>query len=258
MSDLTGIRLKLRRAREHRKAVNDHVRGFLKTPAYAVQDEIDPQTGQQHWRVKGNPRTPDSQIALLAGDCLYDFRCVLDHLAWQLGDMSGMKRPDRTLFPLFDDGADFIRHGFWRIEELCPEMVAAIARAQPCYGWNRYFNASLAALEVLVNIDKHRHLNVLAASLAGHGYSPGSPIGGGPSFVHEGPVYDGTIIATFPPEEVKVQFSIWGAVAFESIDPLDAGGDVERTLLGIDSAVWHVLEDFRREFFPTEEAFIKW
>ena len=226
MPDLSSVRLKLERAREHQKAVNDDVRRSLETPPYSVRPEIDSESGEQRWRVHGEPRIPDDNIALLAGDCLYDFRCALDHLVWQLGDMSGMQRPDRTMFPLFDDPDRFLRIGFPRIRELKSEMLARITMSQPCYGWNRYFNTALCTLESLGNIDKHRHLNVLAASLGGALWAPSSPISGGRSFVDGGPVCDGTVIAIFPSDEVKVEFRILFTVAFGESQPMVGGGDV--------------------------------
>ena len=57
---------------------------------------------------------------------------------------------------------------------------------------------------------------------------------------------------------MKVEFGVWNAVAFESERPLPNGGLVEMLLLGIDSAVWHILEGFRTEFFPGEPPFLKW
>ncbi len=258
MSDLGSVRLKLARARKHQQAVNHHVRRFLETPPYTVRDEIDPKTGEQHWCVNGEPRVPDDSISVLAGDCLYDFRCTLDHLAYQLGVLSGMKRPDRIMFPLFDSADNFLINGFWRVNELRPEIIARIVMSQPCYGWNSHFNLALCALESLSNIDKHRHLNVLAASLGGMMWHPGSPVNGGRGFIYEGPVENGTVVASFPPEEVKVQFSVIYSIAFGESRPMPGGGDVSRVLLSIDSAVWHVLEDFRTRFFPGEPPFIKW
>lgn len=257
MPDLDGVRLKLARAREHRERVDRLIGDFRKTPSYAVRSEIDSHTGQQRWLADGIVAVPDPQIAIIAGDCLYDFRCTLDHIAWQLGKRSEAKRLDQVMFPLHESADRFLEQGFRRIRELKPEMIAAIVRAQPCYGWNRYFNASLCALEYLTSIDKHRHLNIVAASAGGGLWDPPSA---GPEghVVYEGPVEHGTVLAVIPPDEVKVNFFPVRDVAFADMRERGGRSSVERLLLGIDSAVWHVLEDIRVECLPGEEPFPHW
>lgn len=257
MGDLDGVRLKLARAREHREHVDRLIRDFRNTPSYGVRPEIDPNTGEQRWLADGIVAVPDPGIAIIAGDSLYDFRCTLDHVAWLLGERSEAKRLDQIMFPLHESAERFLEQGFRRIRELKPEMIAAIVMTQPCYGWNRYFNASLCALEYLTSIDKHRHLNIVAAAAAGGLWEPPSA---GPEghIVYEGPVEHGTVLAVIPPDEVKVNFFPVRDVAFADMREHGGRSSVGRLMLGIDSAVWRVLEEFRTRFFPGEPPFPHW
>jgi len=248
MSNLESVNLKLGRAREHRKAIDKELGDLRKHQAYPVLPEIDPETREQIWRMDGEPPPPPDRIAVLIGDCLYNFRCALDHLAWELST----KPDNRTMFPIFHDPGSF-SNSFWRLHHMSTDVLAMLVATQPCYGRNPHRNRMLSALESLTNVDKHRHLHVIAAGTLGAFWAPGSPIHG-EVFIYEGPIHDQTILARFPPNDVKVQFVPAVSVAFAE-GALPDGGEVLQALMGIDDVTCLVVDSFRQQFFPSAEPF---
>lgn len=201
--------------------------------------EIDPDTGEQVWSIDGKPPDAPDDLTLLLGECLYNFRSALDHLAWQLD-----KNPGRhTMFPLARCFSE------WRVNRLRgmpDEAIAMIANLQPCYGSNAYAMAMLWGLETFMNIDKHRHLNVVAAGF-------GDGIWGAiPSFIHVGAIEDGTVILRFPPGQMQMQLLYPPAVAFSDSGEMPTVASVNAALVGIDTVLCYIVQDFRNKFFPGE------
>lgn len=252
MHELASVNLKLARAREHRYSIDAAIGDFRKSQLYPVRAEIDPDSREQVWRMDGEPQPPPERIAVLIGDCLYDFRCALDHLAWELVKVSGGKPDNRVMFPIFTDAGKFSQ-GFRRIDQMSTDILALIVLTQPCYGWNPHRNRMLAALECLVNIDKHRHLHVISAATDGAFWNPGSPVADTVR-IFEGPVHDGTELGRFPPDDVKLQFFPAIGVAFAE-DALPSNGSVLQILMGIDDVTCLVVDSFRQRFFPSAESF---
>jgi hypothetical protein len=109
----------------------------------------------------------DPEWALAAGAIMFNARCALDHLAFELSvrRFRGNVPADiesRTMFPIFDDKDKFSDR---RIEHLAKRERRAITHLQP-YNTRRdkwqFVRMDLSYLDALHNIDKHRKLHVIA------------------------------------------------------------------------------------------------
>jgi len=107
--------LKLDRAYEHSKALEDEATGWIKAKPYGIVDEPDPETTpdwvsarhhHRRFRVTRVDPVPD-RFSILIGDCVHNLRSALDHLALAL---ARRHTPSMTAdeirgseFPIFGD-----------------------------------------------------------------------------------------------------------------------------------------------------------
>ena len=162
ISGLTSAKLKLARAKKHLRTIKRAIKKYV--------------TGQPHQistKAKGIkklniPRKPPQEIAILAGEMIYQMRSALDHLAFEL-----VKRnPDvDNLDPGWHEHCQFplrTRHPKNRndfshsLPGISPSAASAIEGMQPYRSSAiNNMNGCLRALVLLSNIDKHRRLNLL-------------------------------------------------------------------------------------------------
>jgi len=165
VADLTGIQLKLDRAKEHLKTLKDVIDGF---------DEDHPEASRFHIRRHGKwhiiesqplPETPP-MCAVIAGDFIYNLRSALDQLVWQLILREGKEPQRRSQFPIYDSEDQWLDEVRYRLPErnrpLCGLTVggdawALIEEAQPYRSSNVMTNL-FAIIRRLSNLDKHRML----------------------------------------------------------------------------------------------------
>lgn len=83
MASLNSPKSKLNRAREQRDALNRDISALCDFSSYIIAKDIDNATGNQVYSFKSVPPMPDD-IGLRIGEMLYNYRCSLDHLIWQL------------------------------------------------------------------------------------------------------------------------------------------------------------------------------
>ena len=121
----------------------------------------------------------DPEWILVIGDVLFDLRCALDHLVYQLhrhelGDPLPEKAEKSSAFPICDSRKDWTGHKR-RIAQLADSDKTRIEWFQPFQRqlgddehhpvtWTRYW---LGKLNSLHNLDKHRRLHVVAAAQNG-------------------------------------------------------------------------------------------
>ena len=185
------------------QALRRSIVGFgLMKPCVIVHDFE--RKGLKHtWRVDGQVAAPPQEISLRLGDTLYNYRGVLDHLARDLVIASKGKPTGKTAFPLCREPGD------WNSERVRTQLAgmdgaicAAIERLQPYHGKHlegadypfSSMNYLLGLLNTLGNVEKHRHFNLIIASvdLATFSVDEGFLTD---YFIHLGPVEDGTILA---------------------------------------------------------------
>jgi hypothetical protein len=88
LSDLDGCRLKLARADQHLKALDQEIDWFLKRNPQLFTHERNAQTGEDLLWTLTRTNPPD-EWSCIVGDVLYNLRSCLDHLAWQLVLLAG-------------------------------------------------------------------------------------------------------------------------------------------------------------------------
>lgn len=157
---------KLKRAHEHLEGLKHEFETWNPGSAYRITDEFDPKRGHN---VIFGERIGDmpGRFSLLIGDCIYDLRASLDHLAFALA--STYTRPlspdleGASEFPIFNDVVKFVDKAPRKIGGMHPQAQALIEGLQPYHG-GHYSKHPLWLLHELSNIDKHRrpHLTALA------------------------------------------------------------------------------------------------
>ncbi len=166
---------------------------------------------------------PDPMISVIIGECLYDLRSALDHLAVA---MAPRNRKASAAFPVEwtdpwekDSAGNFVYHqerrrGFTsRIKGMPDEAVKMITFAQPYQRKNSELE-TLGLVSRLENADKHRELIVV-----GHGVANARSVVtvGGEAIKQETSGFrpDGTEIAKFGfsqsvPDETEVTVEVTG------------------------------------------------
>ncbi|MEX0781881.1 MAG: hypothetical protein WD557_04465 [Dehalococcoidia bacterium] len=240
MSSLKGVRLKLGRAREQRYLIQTEIRSVWDEEHHRPKSYINSNCGDQVWYVPGRVPPPPDSLSLLVGECLYNFRSSLDHLAWELDRSPGK----HTMFPLARCEEEFRLN---RLRGMSDLAIAMIVNTQPCYGVNRVANTWLWALETFMNIDKHRHLNLMMGSIGDVTlWDPPSS----PHFLLEGPMDHDTVVAIFPADGMVSQFGISPTVHFRDAWEVGYRQSLLQTLIGIDTILAYLYNDFRAAFFP--------
>jgi hypothetical protein len=173
---LESARLKLKRANLHAStAKRETGRLFKRQPeaAFGIELEGKPEVrlGARFWcRVvvlRGLPDLPDSYSARF-GDAIHNYRCVLDHIAWQLvahGASPNPVKPWKVQFPIYDQRTTFRKQKATRLPGVDSRPVKFIENRH-AYRGGKATNQYLTALRDLSNDDKHHSLHVIASAIA--------------------------------------------------------------------------------------------
>lgn len=251
MHPLDGVNLKLNRASHHRVHIENFIQGFRESDPYAVGEKFNANAGQKVWYVDGDPVQPSLTVSPIIGDFLYDLRSALDNLAWELVIANKQGPTRRTAFPLFDDPNSWKANKRSCLKGMSKKARTMIRDLQPCFGPNPNRNDVLSWLEDLCNTDKHRHLNLVAASQEGGFFTKELPIGSYPTYAAGGPVENGTELAWLDgltQDDPDMHFRPMVDVAFgdESAAPLES---VALTIAKMYEVVTQTIAAFRSEFF---------
>lgn len=160
--------MKLVRADEHLKALNNEVAAFLQIRPYEVVTKKDIPAGNLFAQVIYR-HTPPDFLLMLIGDVLHNLRSALDHLAWSL---AGTKADRRTEFPIFCKEKGFLgQRGRAKIHGMPTPAQNIIESLQPYKGTHGLPEIEpLWLLQQLGIEDKHHTLNLVAAGVDVHLY----------------------------------------------------------------------------------------
>jgi hypothetical protein len=172
MTDYVSVRAKFSRAEEHLKELESELRSWINSKPVSLVSASPPKTHangtSEDLNVKVSIPLPAS-LSTIAGDCVHNFRSVLDHLAMALAIDNGADPYDSTIsFPVCDTIDRFhgqpvrgVRPavpprgtGGYAIRALRPAEQAFIEGLQPYNG--KRGSSDLAELQHLDNRDKHR------------------------------------------------------------------------------------------------------
>jgi hypothetical protein len=234
----SGVREKLRRANLHRETLDERVKGFGDSDAYTVSRHDDIEAGKRDWIVHIHKPLPRLCWGPIIGDCLFNFRSALDHLAYDLAlAHTGRQRPltDReergSEFPIFWERAGRTDEFDRKIGAIHPEARKLIEDMQP-YG--RKGRAALKYVQALNNLDKHRMLHLVSTATIGVGYAGDMEF----DFINFGALKDGDVLASAPmkPETDQHPKFMFG-VAFSELGEGLKPPDVLMTLSWIDQHI---------------------
>ena len=157
-SGLTDIRLKLARAEKHlgeiQKALEQYKEGEC-----TLTLEKDEELQMAVQRVRLAPSS-SPEISAIAGDFFANVRSALDYIVWQLVLTNSPNQPGpNNQFPIANSPKDFSEQlERKRLRGISEEAVKTIEALQPYQDRKN----PLGILNKLVNIDKHRTLNVVS------------------------------------------------------------------------------------------------
>ncbi len=238
---IEGIRLKLKRACEHLKALDGEMAELTdRTPFQTGPPDINADSTKYAFHLRMREPIP-LMWGVILGEAVHDLRSALDHVIYQLTlDWHGAELP-RTSFPVMIDpdrwhkpvkvtfknpsGLEY-GSGLWLIRGVGPGPTAFIEALQP-YPTRQPEDSDVLALHELWNQDKHRLLHFWGLQFVGDPYNVRIPglQGTYNIAVERGVLKDGakTYTVTFdqPNPGVDVYFGLASAVTFQN--PADAG-----------------------------------
>jgi hypothetical protein len=173
IDSLTGVRLKLLRAREHLKVLGDELAAFDAGDPYRIVHEPNADGSEHIFRTKILGQPPPLLSAII-GDALQNMRASLEHLAWGLAWKDKGSEPSRSItsFPIYRFENDFWNankttgafstgSGAHKISEITrPSVRAAIQQLQPY----KTGKDDLYILNELARVDRHQSLRVIGGT----------------------------------------------------------------------------------------------
>jgi hypothetical protein len=170
VADLAGVRAKLRRADEHRRAYDELFHAYLESDPYGITFEFDPESGWHTFRWSVDPEPPLEDLALIFSDILGNLRSTLDYLVWQLVLSNGQKPGRRNAFPIVKREDDWPVQGGVALRGVPEEWAGLIEAMQPFQRYERPELHPLAILEHVNNLSKHRFLPAAVLTADSFGY----------------------------------------------------------------------------------------
>jgi hypothetical protein len=208
---LDGAVLRIQRARTDQQQLDTEIAEARKRSRYESQTEPsgedrtygpDDQTRRYPYLVRARLTGEINPFwGVLAGECIYNLRCALDYLIWQLViERTGADppRPELVQFPIVERESD-LRKGRAAVtmKQLSPPARKFIRRVQP-YAHRK--EKGLAWLKAISNYDKHRSALVTVRAIASGSLTfetpPNSQVQGVRARTR-GPVEDGAEIGRF-------------------------------------------------------------
>ena len=170
MESLDRLLLKIERAKKHTLELENAFEGFLKTRPYRFEAEPNSDLKQVAYRLAKADDVPIEFSAIL-GDALHNLRSSLDHLSFSLVLKGGGSEQQlrHAQFPIYENRADYRSKSAVRMAGMKPDAMKAIDEIEPYVGGAGEYLWHLASLN---NVDKHRLLLTVWASIRGHSLLP--------------------------------------------------------------------------------------
>jgi len=107
-SRISGIYLKIERAKKHIADLDVAIRAFCESKPYTIATKPHPIAEIQHTTLYVSRVEPvPEDIGLIAGDVIHNLRSSLDHLAWQLIEANGGTPGKGTYFPISESAEKY-------------------------------------------------------------------------------------------------------------------------------------------------------
>lgn len=156
---LTGPKLKIERAKRHIEELGSIATALAGRTAYELIHEVDPQTGENVFRMLVKEGIP-IEVSAVVGDAIHNLRCALDYLVCDLARANGQAPHQNGGFPI-EARAKRLKLGTTsKIKGVSPRAERLILRMKAC----ERVNAPLFALNMLDVFDKHNAITAVAAA----------------------------------------------------------------------------------------------
>ena len=154
---LEGVRTKVKRARETLANLKASIESHCADEARRLEIAI----RQQNFLAmdRDEPETL-YEYSVVVGEVAHNLRSSLDHLVWQLVSANGEPPDRKNAFPIISTESDYRKQSESKLRGLTDGQRQEIKDFQP-FRDNRA-GPHLWMLNVICNIDKHRHLNVVS------------------------------------------------------------------------------------------------
>jgi hypothetical protein len=168
-ASLSGVRLKLDRAKQHLDTLAADVRQFMEADDHTIISSHN--VLDDSWSAVFKAKPLPDHWGILVGDVFHNLRCTLDHLVAQLVILANGTVHDMHQFPIFDKTDDWQRRVVQPprkgrrglLDFIDPQHVGLIESLQqynPTTGL-----PSLATIRRFSNADKHRLIHVARTNL---------------------------------------------------------------------------------------------
>lgn len=181
---IPSARAKFNRAVEQFGGLQKEISRFLESKPYRIECERDVEADE--WVIVQYPVGDfPGHWAVVLGEILYNLRSALDHAVYTLTILNHGTELDGTEFPVFSD-EDMFRQkkkgtgeptkisGLYRIRGLTKKTQAVIESLQPFRIKNVPAGhlSTIALINELCNIDKHRTLHLCRYDMSGQSFEP--------------------------------------------------------------------------------------
>lgn len=158
MASFESCLAKFARAEKQCEALSSDLLSLSDLKSYGITKDIENATGYQIYRFDSVPPIPED-LGLRIGEMLYNFRCSLDHIIWELVSSSGNIPTYRNEFPIFNDILKYNSEKRSKLKGIPNAHIPLIDSLQPCNpSGDIFFTQYLWYLHQLCNADKHRYL----------------------------------------------------------------------------------------------------
>jgi hypothetical protein len=163
---VTSARLKIDRAYHHLETLEGKVRIFFERDPYPIRYEFNVDRTECRLYISIAKALPEQAWGLIIGDCVHNARSALDHLVWELSEVSTGPDPSDTdsQFPIYDRANLFYQHAGRRIRRLPVEFQTLVEQLQPYHSQSPQGHP-LWLCHDLNNIDKHKIIPVIVAAV---------------------------------------------------------------------------------------------
>ncbi|GLK79788.1 hypothetical protein [Methylopila turkensis] len=158
-SKLIGPKLKVERAKRHIAELANLAADFATRNAYELTHDIDPQTGENVFRMLVHEPIP-RDVSSIAGDAVHNLRTALDYLVCDLVRANGKTPHQNGGFPIEARAKRSKPGTISKIQGVRASAEKLILRIKACEG----INAALFRLNILDVFDKHNGIVAVAAA----------------------------------------------------------------------------------------------
>ena len=155
--ELAGIKAKIERAREGIQSLEADISAYCE---FQRRQMIFDWSQRKEHLLESHPPVPIS-YSIRIGEIAYNLRSALDHLIWQLVRANGKRPTHNNEFPIFSTESECEKQVNRKLRGVEENKGRLVHDFQPCSDVGEV-GKHLLMLKSICNIDKHRHLNVIA------------------------------------------------------------------------------------------------